>query len=357
MDRVLAPLLTGRSFLLFMALATLGPVLLAALHLAIPGSVGLAGSNTLRVLELLAAPHVFTTLYLLVDARELVGVPRPLLTLLVIPALLMIATAAILVASPLWMVTGFMLFYTFFGMWHFGRQNFGVVAFATRISYRRPMGRFERHALNAGNIAGLLAGYHIFAPVMFTLKPQTWPLDLSVIDPVFSLLRYGGLAIYAVLIPFTLYYLVTNWRRHEPFALVIFLGCVFFFLPTYLSTDPLLVLVAWAVAHGLQYVLILGLHAAGRATGQPADSSGRFSVWPLLLFALVVIGGVVLWRVSGRIQMDGDDTQIRVAVSAVVAITLAHYWVERYLWKFSSPERRAWLEQSFRFLSPPKAVR
>lgn len=353
MDRVLAPLLTGRSFLLFMALATLGPALLASMHLAMPGRVGLAGSNVLRVLELLAAPHVFTTLYLLVDARELVGVPRPLLTLLVIPALLMAATAAVLVASPLWMVTGFMLFYTFFGMWHFGRQNFGVVAFATRISYRRPMGRFERHALNAGNIAGLLAGYHIFAPVMFTLNPQTWPLDLSEIDPVFSLLRYGGLAIYAVLIPFSLYYLIANWRRHEPFALVIFLGCVFFFLPTYLSTDPLLVLVAWAVAHGLQYVLILGLHAAGRATGRPERG---VSARPLLLFALVVIGGVLLWRFSGRIQLDGDDTEIRLAVSFVVAITLAHYWVERYLWKFSSPERRAWLEQSFRFLSPPKTA-
>jgi hypothetical protein len=353
MDRVLAPLLTGRSFLVFMALATIGPVLLAALHLGMPGSVGLVGSNALRVLELLAAPHVFTTLYLLVDTRELVGVPRPLLTLLAIPLLLMTATVAVLMSSPLWMVTAFMLFYTFFGMWHFGRQNFGVVAFATRISYRRPMGKFERFALNAGNVAGLLAGYHIFAPVLFTLNPQTWPLDLSRVDPVFSLFRYGGLAIYAVLIPCTLYYLVANWRRHEPFALVIFLGCVFFFLPTYLSTDPLLVLVAWAVAHGLQYVLILGLHAAGRATGQPE----RRSVWPLLLFTVVVLGGVILWRVSGRIQLDGGDTEIRLAVSFVVAITLAHYWVERYLWKFSSPERRAWLEQSFRFLSLPKTTR
>ncbi|QDO98608.1 hypothetical protein FNB15_15560 [Ferrovibrio terrae] len=352
MDRVLAPLLTGRSFLVLMALATIGPVLLAALHLGMPGSVGLAGSNALRVLELLAAPHVFTTLYLLVDARELVGVPRPLLTLLAIPLLLMAATTAVLVSSPLWMVTAFMLFYTFFGMWHFGRQNFGVVAFATRISYRRPMGRFERHALNAGNVAGLLAGYHIFAPVMFTLNPQTWPLDLSRVDPVFSLFRYGGLAIYAVLIPCMLYYLVANWRRHEPFALVIFLGCVFFFLPTYLSTDPLLVLVAWAVAHGLQYVLILGLHAAGRATGKPE----RFLIWPLVLFAAVVLGGVVLWRVSGRMQLDGGDTEIRLAVSFVVAITLVHYWVERYLWRFSSPARRAWLEQSFRFLSPPKTT-
>lgn len=352
MDRVLAPLLTGRSFLLFMALATIGPVLLAVMHIAMPGDVGRMGGSTLRMLELLAAPHVFTTLYLLVDVRELVGVPRPLLTLLLIPIALMAITAAVLIASPLWMVIAFMLFYTFFGMWHFGRQNFGVVAFATRISHRRPMDRFERHALNAGNIAGLLAGYHIFAPVMFTLKPQTWPLDLSGIDPFFSLLRYGGLAIYAVLIPCTIFYLVANWRKHEPMALAVFLGCVFFFLPTYLSADPLLVLVAWAVAHGLQYVLILGFHAAGRATGRPQ----RFSIWPLFLFTAVVIGGVLLWRFSGQVQLDGEDIEVRVAVSVVVALTLAHYWVERYLWKFSSSERRAWLEQSFHFLSPPKAT-
>lgn len=349
MDRVLGPLLTGRSFLLFMALATLGPIALATAHLNLQGGFSLAG-NALRLFELLAAPHVFTTLYLLVDMRELAGVPRPFWTLLAVPLGLMAVTAAVLLASPLWMVTAFMLFYTFLGMWHFGRQNFGVVAFATRIAHRRPLDRFERNALNAGNVAGLLAGYHIFAPVLFTLKPQTWPLDLAGIDPVFSLLWYGGIAIYAVLIPLTVYRIATQWTRYEPLSLAILLGCIFFFLPTYLSTDPLIALVSWAVAHGLQYVLILGFHAAGRAS----DRRGLRALWPLLLFTGVVIGGVVVWRVSGRLQMDGDDTEVRLAVAGVVALTLAHYWVERYLWKFSSPERRAWLEQSFRFLSPPR---
>lgn len=350
MDRVLAPLLTGRSFLFFMAFATVGPVALALLHLNTQGSFSLAGGGLLRLLELLAAPHVFTTLYLLVDYRELVGVPRPLLTLCAIPLVLMAAAAAVLVASPLWMVTAFMLFYTFFGMWHFGRQNFGVVAFATRISHRRPMDSFERNALTAGNIAGLLAGYHIFAPVLFLLKPDTWPLDLSAIDPVFSLLWYGGIAIYAVLIPLTLYRVATRWSQYEPLSLAILLGCIFFFLPTYLSTNPLLALVSWAVAHGLQYVLILGFHATGRATSR----RGGQALWPLLLFAACVIGGVLIWRASGRLQLDGDDLEIRLAVAVVTALTLAHYWVERYLWRFSSPERRAWLEQSFRFLSPPR---
>lgn len=349
MDRVLAPLLTGRSFLLFMALVTVGPLALAGLHLGGFGSISMAGSGTLHVMELLAAPHVFTTLYLLVDMRELVGVPRPWFTLVLIPLMLMAATAAILFAAPLWLVTGFMLAYTFFGMWHFGRQNFGVVAFATRIAHRRPMDRFERNALNAGNIAGLFAGYHIFAPVLFTLKPQTWPLDLSGIDPIFSLLWYGGIAIYAVLIPLVIWRLLTRWRSYEPLSLAVLLGCIFFFLPTYLSADPVVALVSWAVAHGLQYVLILGFHAAGRSTAR----RGLLSLWPLLLFTLVVIGGVVVWRISGRIQMGEDDTAIRLAVSVIVSLTFAHYWVEQYLWKFSSPERRAWLEQSFRFLSPP----
>lgn len=350
MDRVLAPLLTGRSFLFFMVFATVGPVALALLHLNTQGGLSFAGGSTLRMLELLAAPHVFTTLYLLVDYRDLVGVPRPMLTLLAIPILLMATTAIVLITCPVWLVTGFMLFYTFFGMWHFGRQNFGVVAFATRISQGRPMDRFERHALNAGNIAGLLAGYHIFAPVMFLLKPETWPQDLTPIDPVFSLLWYGGIAIYAMLIPAMIWRIVTQWRKYDLMSLLILLGCVFFFLPTYLSSNPLLALVSWAVAHGLQYVLILGFHAVGRASARP----GRIGLWPLLLFTACVVGGVLIWRTSGRLQLDGDDLEIRLAVSAVVALTLAHYWVERYLWKFSSPERRAWLEQSFRFLSPPK---
>lgn len=352
MDRLFAPLLTGRSFLFFMAFATIGPIALALVHLNSQGGLSLAGGGFLRALELLAAPHVFTTLYLLLDFRDLAGVPRPFWTLLAVPLALMAVSAAVLVAAPLWLVTGFMLSYTFFGMWHFGRQNLGVVAFATRISHRRPMDRFERGALNAGNIAGLLAGYHIFAPVLFMLNPQTWPLDLSAVDPVFSLLRYGGIAIYVMLIPLTIWHVGMHWRQYEPLSLAILLGCIFFFLPTYLSADPLIALVSWAVAHGLQYVLILGFHAAGRAS----DRNRRFRLWPLLLFAICVVGGVAIWRVSGRLQLDGGDLEVRLAVAVVVSLTLAHYWVERYLWKFSSPERRAWMEQSFRFLSPPQAA-
>jgi hypothetical protein len=47
----------------------------------------------------------------------------------------------------------------------------------------------------------------------------------------------------------------------------------------------------------------------------------------------------------------------RVGGAAVVAITLAHYWVDMFLWRFQTPERRAWLYRHYSFLAggPPPA--
>ena len=246
-------------------------------------------------------------------------------------------------APPLWGVMVYMLAFVFYGMWHFGRQNLGIVSFATRIGQRRPMDRFERWTLFAGMLAGVLGGYRIFAPALL-LHPQTWPVDLSAIDPLLSQLWYLGIALYAVLIPVTLIGVAIRRRLYTPLTLAVYLGCVFFFLPAYLSTNGLFLIMGWSVAHGIQYLVVLAFHAMGR-TGQPIGWA------PFGAFLLCLAAGVAIWQVGAHVQDGGDELTIKLLVATTTSLTWAHYWVDQFLWRFSTPERRAWLAQSFPFLN------
>jgi hypothetical protein len=46
----------------------------------------------------------------------------------------------------------------------------------------------------------------------------------------------------------------------------------------------------------------------------------------------------------------GNETLARLGAAAVVAINLAHYWVDMFLWRFQIPERRRWLTEHYSFL-------
>lgn len=346
MHRSLSIVLSGRSFLVMLGLATIGPFALALLHHHTGGLSQLCAASTLKLLTAVSAPHVFTTLYLLLDRRNLAGIARPGLTIFAIPLALMAVNYAVLLAAPMWLVLAYMLAYVHFSMWHFGRQNLGVVTFATRVGNERRIGRFERWSVMAGVVAGVLGGYHIFAPGLM-LNQNAWPLDLAFVDPIFSRLWYGGVAIYAILIPATVLYLIQRRPDYSPLSALLYLSCVFFFLPAYLSREPLFLLVSWSVAHGAQYLVFLAFHAAGQAHGR----LGLSALAPLGVFVLCLAVGVALWRFTAHVQDWGDHELIRLAIATTNALTLAHYWIDQFLWKFGSPERRAWLAQSYKFLS------
>jgi hypothetical protein len=63
-------------FLIMLAAATLGPLAIAFIHVHSGGVVHRCVSSTFRLMNILAAPHVVTTIYLLIDRRQLEGVER-----------------------------------------------------------------------------------------------------------------------------------------------------------------------------------------------------------------------------------------------------------------------------------------
>ena len=120
----------GRLFLLLLVSVTLGPNLLALIKVSRAGTAHFVADRGLWVFQLLAAPHVVATLYLFFDRRDFAGVPRPAVTLLAIPIALMIVNGIVLAFAPIPVVLAYVAVTFAFGIWHFGRQNMGLVSFA-----------------------------------------------------------------------------------------------------------------------------------------------------------------------------------------------------------------------------------
>jgi len=332
--------LKGRVFQLALLVATLLPFCMVTL----PRSSDVLAVIT--AISLLGGTHVMATAYLFASPTAFVGVPHWQLTLVAAPLVLMAAVFVAVFAFPMWALVLFMLVYIHFGIWHFGRQNLGVVTFAVRISHGRPIDPFERRTIMAGVIAGMCAAYTAFAPSLM-LNTNYFPIDAAWAAPIFSPLWYLGAVIYAALIPIALVHTWRNRQRYDPPSLALYLTSVLFFVPLFVTADPLIAVSSWAVAHGLQYLVFLAFHAGGRT---------RPSVGGMVPIATLLVAagaGYMLWNMHPA----WGPQLARIGASTVLAINLAHYWVDMFLWRFRTPERRRWLADGFPFLAgAPRAA-
>jgi hypothetical protein len=339
-----------QGFLALLAVATVGPLAVTLVNVHTDGLAHRSTSGAILILNLIAAPHVVTTLYLMLDRDQLDGVPKPALTVYVAPALLVLLTFGVLLAAPLEVVAAFMLAFVFYGMWHFGRQNVGITSFAVRVGCGRSLDRLERWTLNAGMLGGFFAAYRAFGPSLM-LQPDLWPFDLSVLEPMLSRMWLVGIGLYVLLVPITICTVAVRRRGHSLLTVVTYVGSVLFFLPTYLSDNGLFLVTSWTVAHGVQYLVMLTFHAIG--TGK--HRSGRKVFEPFLVFGGALGAGIVLWLLTDQYARTGDATTAKLLIATTIGLTLAHYWVDQFLWRLSAPARKAWLARSFSFLGSPAA--
>jgi hypothetical protein len=330
--------MTGRLFQISLLVATLLPFCMVAL----PRSA--SALTVITAISLLGGTHVMATAYLYAAPNAFVGIPNWKWTCVAAPIALMAAVFVALMAFPIWALAAFMLVYIHFGIWHFGRQNLGVVTFSTRIGRARPMNAFERWSIMAGVVAGMCAAYTTFAPSLM-LNTSYFPVDASWAAPFFSRLWYLGAAIYVVIVPITLAYIWLNWNQYDAATLLLYLAGVLFFVPMFLTADSLIAISSWAVAHGLQYLVFLAFHAGAKT--RPSLSG----ILPPVILIAMAGAGYLIWNT----YPSWGEQLAKVGFAAVLAINLAHYWVDMFMWRFRTPERRKWLAESYPFLTGPTA--
>lgn len=360
---------SGEGFLTVLLLASIGPFIAPLLAIPIGWSGAVAGYalGIGAVVVAISNAHVFATFYLLWDRTQLQGVERPAFNLVVVPLAISAVIVGLSIAYPALATAVIVVIVGFYGSYHFGRQNLGVHTFACRIASGRSMDAVERKTIVAGIICPLLSGAAVGIPALVRFAG----LDPGPIAKLCATLNVLGWTGYIALTGVVIWHVVRQRAQYDWRSLTTYLIGVYFFLPGAISV---LFAGALVVAHGLQYMVFLAYHGLGAARLKLAPSPKAAGISrPALVAVLSPFVTLAAWTLLGHglfkfvntpttsLSIDAfaiDHKQAITYVSAAVtSVTVSHYWVDQHLWRFRSPERRAWFARYYAFLTPSRSGR
>ncbi|WP_344446955.1 hypothetical protein [Kitasatospora nipponensis] len=253
---------------------------------------------------------------------------------LVAPAVLVAGSALLAAALPAaafgWVLPGFLAWQFF----HFQKQNLGLAALAATSYGAGGLSRSERRAVTGAGLAGIVG-----------LLARPGLLQLGV-DPRLEPLRPFAAAGYGLCVLAGLALLVRRprGRRPVPFVLVQLL-CLLFFLPAFCFDSPYAAVAGLTAAHGYQYLVIMGLVAAG---GRRAGLDRLLSLALLLNIALLLGTGLNLASHLHGASAPGG----RALYGGYLGLVAAHFVVDAGLWRLRDAFPRAFLADRLPYLVP-----
>jgi len=321
-----------RAWLIGTLTVTLG-AFAAAIALAPPASTppvrGLAW-----LLFVGSSVHVASTgwLYTLPEVRGYARQHRGRLVL--VPAVLILATAVLAGALSPATMAWFLLPYYAWQFFHFQKQNLGMAALAASSRREVPLRPAERRALMTAGYAGI-AGL-IAHPGLLQLRLDP---GLGLVYPVAPAVFAAAVAVGAI----------TVARRPGGGVAfrAVYLTSLCFFGPVFVFGSPYAAVGGMTIAHGLQYLLLIGLVAAGN--GQLSGRATRLA----MLCNVALVGGAAL---SAASHLHGAAFAGRLAFGAYLGAVMAHFVIDASLWRLRDPFPRAFVSSRVPGLLPAGRV-
>jgi hypothetical protein len=277
-----------------------------------------------------SSAHVASTgwLYTLRDVRSYaVGHPWRFIR---VPVLLMIAGAAAAViftpAAMTWVLLPFFAWQFF----HFTKQNLGMTALAAKTAGAPPLQAAERRALIASGLAGICALMARPSLLQLRVDPR-----LSGLFPLSVAAMAGAVAAGVILLARR-----PPAQRPRGFCVMYLMG-LFFSVPVFVFASPYAAVGGMTIAHGMQYLLLVSLVAAG-APGE----TGR-ALRLAVLANVALLGGAVL-AVTSHLHSGGPG--VRLVFGAYLGAVMAHFVVDAGLWRLRDPFPRAFLARRVPYL-------
>ena len=296
----------------------------ATIALAPPASAPPA-SGLAWLLFVGSSVHVASTgwLYTLPEVRGYAR-QRPARLILLPAALVVMSGAAAAVVSPATLAWCLLPYYAW-QFFHFQKQNLGLAALAASSRRTASLRPAERRAIMTAGYAGI-AGL-IAHPGLLQLRTGL---------PGLGRLYPAAAAVFAGAVAAGVAAAARRPGGNGPSGFrVVYLISLGFFLPVFVFRSPYAAVGGMTVAHGLQYLLLLGLVAAGR---RPA--AGR-AIRHAVLANIAQAGGAVL---SAASHLHGAAaTAGRVAFGAYLGAVMAHFVIDATLWRLRDPFPRAFL--------------
>jgi hypothetical protein len=236
---------------------------------------------------------------------------------------------------PAWLTW---LLLAFFGwqFYHFQKQNLGMVALAgvsRGAGSARPAERLAITVTGLAGTAGLL------------VHPEL--LQLAVRAPVRFLFPLAG-AVFAGGVGYGLWQLRRRPAGSRPAGFVtVYLISLLFFAPVFVFRSPYAAVAGLTIAHGYQYLLIVGLVAGARRPGR--------SAWISLavLVNVALLGGLALNAAS---HLHGAAPAGRALFGAYLGVVMAHFVVDAGLWRLRDEFPRRFLTDRVPYLLRPATV-
>lgn len=250
---------------------------------------------------------------------------------LVAPALLVVGTAAAAVVTPAsWVVDALLAFFAW-QFFHFQKQNLGIAALAAR-SLRAPgLSLTERRALIGAGCGGIVA--LVAHPALLQLSPDVslrWLYAVGVV--LFAVSVVAGAASLLRRPP----------AARPPALLAVYAVSLLFFAPVFAFDSPYAAVAGLTIAHGLQYLLLLGMLAGAREGSAAGPQLGV-----LVLVNIALIAGLALNQASHLHTAHG---LARAVYGAYLGLVMAHFVVDAGLWRLRDEFPRSFLTRRLPYL-------
>ena len=225
-----------------------------------------------------------------------------------------------------------LLAYFAWQFFHYQKQNLGLAALAAASHRVTSLTRGERRALVASGVAGvggLLAHPGLLQLSVAPLLARGFPVALL----AFAAAAGAGL-----------WLLARRPRAARPAGLcAVYASALVFWLPVFMFGSPYAAVAGLTIAHGLQYLLLVGLVADGgrRSTGRllPLAALGN----------IALIGGALLAAAS---HLHSASPAWRVLYGGYLGVVMVHFVIDGGLWRMRDSFPRSFLAARVPYLLP-----
>ncbi|MDB5484059.1 MAG: hypothetical protein JWO83_5112 [Caulobacteraceae bacterium] len=246
---------------------------------------------------------------------------RILGSLAAVPAVMGVLTVASTTVSA-WLYAGFLAWQAH----HYSRQNYGILSFAAVNDRVGPLPKQVSLIINLTSAAGAIG--MVLMPTIYPVGLPRLPFLTPEAATAGRVAAIGCLVAAAVLIGRLL---ITEPRLRGGPRVLLFLGLSWaFFLPGLLSGAPQMTFWPYAMAHGAQYLIIMGITSR-------RSPRGWFG------FALFAASAGVL----GPLVFHPPGI---VLIQAYTGVIIWHFLADARLWRLRDPTVRAIVSRRFDFL-------
>ncbi|HET9059894.1 MAG TPA: hypothetical protein VFN61_08225, partial [Acidimicrobiales bacterium] len=280
-----------------------------------------AGSGLMWLMFVGSSVHVAATFSVVGDpkARRIMSAHRS--RLIVLPVVL--TATAVLVTSnmPAQAVSVSLLAFFAWQLLHYQKQNLGLAALAARSFGARAMTIWQRRCLVVVGVAAI--GQLIGDPALFQIH-GLWGSQVPIEGVAAGL--FAGASLWGGLL------LIGRGRsERSPAFVTAYALALLFPLPMFVFSSPYAGVGGMTIAHGLQYLLVVGTTAFSRGRGPDrAMYLARAAVAALL-------GG---WLISVMSHFDTRAGGTKAIFGVYLGLVMAHFVLDARLWRVRDAKSR-----------------